>query len=60
MMERKVLSLYEAGNRLTKQSFRDEDEKDPDLLENKNEESKSDSYLAMALMSVLGKHVNIF
>jgi hypothetical protein len=42
MMVRKVLSLHKAGIRLTKQSFRDEDEVVPVLLENEDEESESD------------------
>ena len=43
LMVRKVLSLHKAGNRLTKQSFCDEDEKDSDLLENEDEETEIDT-----------------
>ena len=41
-MVRKVLSLYKAGNRLTKQSFRDEDEQE--LSEIEDEENEEDPY----------------
>ena len=41
-MVRKVLALYKAGNRLTKQSFRDEDEQD--LSEIEDEENEEDPY----------------
>jgi hypothetical protein len=41
-MVRKVLSLYKAGTRLTKQSFRDEDEQD--LSEIEDEENEEDPY----------------
>ena len=46
-MVRKVLSLYKAGTRLTKQSFRDEDEQDlseNEDQENENNESCDDPY----------------
>ena len=46
-MVRKVLSLYKAGTRLTKQSFRDEDEQDLSEIEdqeNENDESCEDPY----------------
>ena len=52
MMVKKVLSLHKAGNRLTQQSFLDEDEED--LLENEDEKP-----ISMTLMSVLGKYLNI-
>jgi predicted AlkP superfamily pyrophosphatase or phosphodiesterase len=42
-MVKKVLSLHKAGNRLTQQSFLDEDEEDPDLLEHEDDESLSDT-----------------
>ena len=41
-MVRKVLSLYKAGTRLTKQSFRDEDEQD--LSEIEDQENEEDPY----------------
>ena len=41
-MVRKVLSLYKAGTRLTKQSFRDEDEQD--LSEFEDQENEEDPY----------------
>ena len=47
MMVRKVLALYKAGNRLTKQSFRDEDEQDLSEIEdqeNEIDESCEDPY----------------
>ena len=50
-MVRKVLSLYKDGTRLTKQSFRDEDEQDLSELKTKK--------MKRILMSVLGKFVNI-
>ena len=46
-MVRKVLSLYKAGTRLTKQSFLDEDEEDLSEIEdqeNDNDESCEDPY----------------
>ena len=47
LMVRKVLSLYKSGTRLTKQSFRDEDEQDLSEIEdqeNENDESCEDPY----------------
>ena len=40
---KKVLSLHKAGNRLTQQSFLDEDEEDSDSPENEDDKSESDS-----------------
>jgi hypothetical protein len=45
MMVKKVLSSPKAGNRLTQQSFLDEDEEDSDLLENEDDKSESDTYI---------------
>ena len=44
-MVKKVLSLRKAGNRLTQQSFLDEDEEDSDFLENEDDKSESDLYI---------------
>ena len=45
MMVRKVLALYKAVNRLTKQSFRDEYEQDLSEIEDQeNDESCKDPY----------------
>ena len=44
-MVRKVLSLYKAGTRLTKQSFRDEDKQDLSEIEDQeNDETCEDPY----------------
>jgi len=45
MMVNKVLSLHKAGNRLTRQSFLDEDEEDSESPENEDDKSESGSYI---------------
>ena len=45
MMVNKVLSLHKAGNRLTRQSFLDEDEEDSESPENEDDNSESGSHI---------------